>query len=848
MRHGRPNTMFVLFAALAVLLPCSILSAGAGENPESLNSHFGMGGLVGAPGILRSVEAGLINPAAWPIQQRPGLFLAWDDPVESDGVRDFRTVLSLNNLAFAMKRAGFQDSAGKHIQYDYTIGMGFGNRSHSSGISYSWTHGGCPAIPPSERIAVGDIFRWRPFSIGMSSAWDLDSKEGVLQADAGLRPIQFGDARFTLFAEALLRHGDDIDELKVGYGIETHILPGLTLAARVDDENFLSFRVDLGFADFRPGYRHHIDDDNEHVSSTYTVELTDGPEISRLFAPKNKYPEIELKAPVTYRRYRLFDDRLCFLRILEQINGLADDRTVDGVILNLSGLKASPAQLWEIRGQLAGLRERDKKVIVYFDRLGLMGFMLASVADEIWMDPYGNLDISGLNLGRTYIKRLLDKVGIGFDEWRYYTYKSALESFSRTSMSEADREQLDAVLNDLYEEPVRLITSAREMSRGDWDRLVGEKAILTAKEALENGLIDKVGDFNEVRKTAKEAERRGSGDAALTTLYGVKGDPVWGPEEWGEPLRIALLYGIGVCDMDTGIRGRELSKKIRQAREDKNVKAIVLRADSPGGDPLPSDLVARELRETAKIKPVIVSQGFIAGSGGYWISMHGDSILATPVSITGSIGVISGHFWDESLGDKIGTDYDNVKRGEHSDMEDGVILPLIGAEIPDRPVTEEERNRMKDVIDDLYNDFLNQVAEGRGMTTEEVAAIAQGRIWSGADGLQIGLVDELGGLWRSLEMAKDAAGLPAWRTIAIQEGPGLGWINPKIFGSDDGIGISLPWAHGADEKAPARLFEGGIWESLSQSERDYLETLFRAKRRPVLMVPPMGFDKLTEEP
>jgi protease-4 len=802
--------------------------------------------LVGSPGASATAEAGLINPAAWSIQDRGGLYLAWEDLQEVEGIEDFRGVLSLRNLAFGMKRFSIDDASGKQDHYDYTLGLGFGNRSSATGISYSWTRGGHSFMPPSERIVLGQILRWRPVSVGFARSWDLESKDGFYQADIGLRPYRLGNARITLFADAALKQGDNVEDAVFGFGLEGQPIPGLALALRARDTGEISFRVNLGLAGLNPSYRHHLNDDGDHVSTTYAVEFKRAPHLGQAVAFGKKYPEVHLKGPMTYRRYRLFDDRRRFLETLQEIKNYADDPAVAGVVLNLSGFKATWALRWELRAQLAGLRERGKTVVVYFDRLNLSGYSLASVADEIWMDPYGDLDIRGINFGRTYYSRLLEKLGLGFDEWRYYTYKSAFEAFSRTSMSEADREQIGKIVEDFYEEQARLITSSRGLNRAEWERIVDEQGVLLPHEAQEAGLVDKVGDFHEARDEAKNASRRASGDDAVAHLAGVTGDPVWGPEEWGEPPRIVVLYAIGPCAMDEGIRGRRLSKEIRKARENRHVKAVVFRADSPGGDALPSDLVARELKETAKVKPVIVSQGQVAGSGGYWISMHGDSIVASPLTVTGSIGVIAGHIWDDGIGEKIGADYDNIKHGNSSDMFDGPIVPFIGVEIPKRPVTDEERKRAEDLMHDLYHTFTVQVGEGRGMTPEEVDEIGQGRVWSGADGLRIGLVDELGGLWRSLEMAKDATGLPVWRRVEIKEGPDLGFVNlgflkPRLFGLN-----ALGFGEAAEEK-PEHVFRGPLWDDLPPMERDYIEILFKSGRKPTLLMPPLGIEPLLEE-
>ncbi|MBD3335192.1 MAG: hypothetical protein GF355_06720 [Candidatus Eisenbacteria bacterium] len=839
-------------------------SAAAGSDPALAAYMEDVDRLVMAPGASPSVAAGFVNPAAWPIQNHAGLYLALEDAerlsfmrsagLDEDAyeISDFRGALSLGGLGFAMKRLSLESCGSSSDHYDYTLGLGVGDRSHALGISYSWTRGGWPdvangeaVLSSSERITVGHISRCRPFSLGLSGTWDLDRKDDVFQADIGLRPYQLGSARVTLFADAALKRGDDAEDVVFGYGADVHLIPGVNIGVRARNTGAISVRFGLGWRSGRSSYRHHMNNDGERVSSTYAVEFAPGPHIGQAIIFEKTYPEMNLGGPVAYRTFRWFDDRRRFLQTLQEINSYADDVQVGGVVVNLSGLRASPAMLWELRAQLAGLRERGKTVIVYIDRGGLAAYALATVADELWMDPYGDLELTGVNLGRTYYHRLLEKIGIGVNEWRFFTYKSAFEALSRESMSDPDREQIDAFVEDLYEEAVEVILAGRGLSREEWDRVVSEKGVLLADEALEAGLVDSLGDFHDAKKRAGKAAPRTTHDVDVAHLAGVMGDQIWGPEEWGEPPRIAVLYAIGPCQMDSGIHGRLLSKTFRKMRRKDLVKAVVMRADSPGGDPLPSDLVAREMKSTAEEKPVIVSQGQVAGSGGYWISMHADTILASPPTVTGSIGVIGGHLWNKEFGEKVGIDYDHVQRGDHADAMDGPVLPLIGIEIPDRSLTHEELERVEILLKDMYWDFVDQVAEGRNMSREAVDHVAQGRIWSGVDGLDIGLVDEIGGLWRGLQLAKKGTGLDPDRYVELIEGPELGLFHLGFIPQPRFFGLQLPWGKPSVEDGGGEILTGGVWDRLPESERRYLETILRAQPQPVLMMPPLGIESLT---
>lgn len=848
-----------------VVAPCA--AADEVDAPVPLFDYWGESRfLVDVPGASNSLGAGFLNPAAWALREGPGLLLSWEDPEEAPlapacGCGDapetgsgaptlsgtFRGALSLGGLGFGMRSQSY-DAPGEDELTSEEYMLALGGSPHPGygwGIAYRWGRSDEGLSPWRERVTLGTITRWRPFSLGLAWHWDVEAEEGLAQADVGLRP--FGPW-LTLFADATFDRETRWDDLgtrawRTGYGLELHPLRGVVLGAKALNDGEASVRLGLSLArGHQPGAAASFDRDGDHAATTYAYEtgLAD-PDLGLLRA-RPRYPEIDLRGELAYQRYRWFDDRRTLMGTLRQIDAIAADPRAGGVVLNLSGLRAGAEMVWELREQLAGLRAQGKKVIVYVDRAGLSGYLLASVADQIWMDPMGDLDLRGVALGRTYLRGALDKLGLGVDEWRLFTYKSAFETLSRESMSEADREQLGAYLDDVYEYAATTASQARGLSREAWERIVNEQGELLPREALAAGLVDSLGTYEQARRAAQKAPRRAAADATAAALVTLHGDPVWEPLAWGERGRIAVLYALGACEMDEGIKGRSLSRKIKAAADDPRVKAIVLRADSPGGDPLPSDLVAREMLEASKKKPVIVSQGQLAGSGGYWISMYGDTIVAAPMTVTGSIGVIGGWIWDQGLGEKLGIGYEGLKRGEHADLGRGMILPLLGAEIPERGLTPQERERVEQQFRTLYGDFVDMVAKGRGLPREQVDRIGQGRIWSGTRGREIGLVDEIGGLWRSLLIAKEAAGIDRGRDVAVSEGPELGLFRlpiPRLnlLGLRLGGGDSSAQEQ-AELAAAQRLRETAAELHITPAELEYLRQIAQARGAPLLMTVP----------
>jgi protease-4 len=851
--HRLPLTGLIACAVFAMPLATGAIAgavpaAGLPDTPRE--TMF----LVDTPGTSASVAAGLFNPAAWGIQRGGGFFFSWDDARGDLARDDYAGVVSVQHVAFGVRQFQFEPVAGDpfHVR-DYTLGTAFGNRTSSLGLAYAWGDGDLDRMARHERLLLGSVTRCRYASLGLAWTHDLEVSGDALQTDLGFRPL---GPRLTLFGDAVLRDDQRFADIESGYGVEAKLYPGLALAAKRRSTGEISLRLDVAFtANSEFSFRPHLNDSGDRVASTYAVEL--GPDHGFLSQEMLRHKpsaiaELPLRGPLPYQRYRFFDQRPTLLGTLTRIQAIADDPAARGVVLNLSGAQLGPEMAWEIREQLAALRATGKRVVVYIDRGALFTYMLATVADQVWMDPVGELDLRGLATGRTFMRHALDKLGLGVDEWRFFTYKSAFESYSRDSMSDPDREQRQTMIDDFYATAVAAILTSRGISGTTWDSIVNEMGVLLPQDALEAGLVDSLGSFESAVKSAKKVSACTQPTGSSATLAGVTGNPTWGPEEWGEPARIAVLYAIGECDMDTGIRGRTLAKALAAARKDRHVKAVVLRADSPGGDPLPSDLVAREMAAIAKKKPMIVSQGQVAASGGYWISMNADTIVASPLTITASIGVIGGWVWNKGFGAKIGLTYDGVKQGKAADMELGIRLPVLGAVIPERNLTTEERARMERLIRTTYADFVAKVATQRGLDEKSVDSIAQGRVWSGQRGLEKKLVDEMGGLWRSLQIAKAAAGMPADRVVELCEGPAispvdLSMLRPQLIQSWAGrILGARPEATPAAAVDPvdALLADastplGAAAATLSAAERKFLVQLLRHNGQPLLLMEPI---------
>ena len=730
--------------------------------------------LATTPGTDDGSMAALLNPAQWGLLERPETALWWSDRQMLGDRRDDYGFSAGRGLGLSYRHRILPAPGGSRGVGDYQIGFGWKDPMGVVGLSYGFSGPGRAAFDRKNFVAVGRIIRpaaW--LSIGSTGRFTKGEQQGVL--DLGLRPLS--DPRLLLFADYALendRHWDDGD---ASFGASVRPIPGIEAAGRWSEHD--RFQLTLGVTLARSGFRSLTRYQNSDRGATnYAVRLN--PPVrgldsgARLFRGR-RFLEMDLKGEAVYQPHRFLDESsLSFRKIIDDLSFAIQDPTVGGVTINLSGFDANIEMVWEMREKLIELRRAGKKSVVYIDRPGSTDYYLASAADRIVMDPFGMLGIPGVQTSKTYMKDALQKLGIGFEEWRYFKYKSAMETLSRRDMSEGDREQRTDFVKATYEELARGITESGRMTRAQYDSVVNEEPALNARRLLELRWIDAVGGADTLRDLAKQV----AGRRVWFQKPRAARDARWTPDDsWGPKPTVVLVYAIGECAMDDGIKGRETSKALRRFRKRRDVKGVVLRADSPGGDPLASDLVAREMLAYRKEgKPLYVSQGRVAGSGGYWISMNGARINASPFTITGSIGVIGGWAWDEGIGKKLGLTYDRVQLGKSADLLGGLRIPFVGIQIPERNLDDRERVLVKRGILDLYDEFTGRVALGRGLAVERVREIAQGHVYAGRTALDIKLVDEMATLDRTIEEVKAAARIPSGRRVRIEEYP-----KPKLF-------------------------------------------------------------------
>ncbi|MCP4574599.1 MAG: hypothetical protein GY838_19800 [bacterium] len=840
----RRFTLSIVLAAVLATVPAT-----AGEAPLPLldyraESWF----LPGSPGVTGGPAAGLFNPAAYAMSGRTGADFWWNDRSVRSGLDNYGFALG-GGLNFAMLNTTWGDRSASYQTRDYQLGASAGSRAMTFGLGYRWSRGGTAHHPREKALVAGVVSRkHRWVSTGASAALSLESSAAQYIFDLGLRP--FGRDWVTLGADwAVNDNHRFFQDGSWGASVEVRPVRGVHLGARAR-ERVGSGDVDLAFVagininDLGVTGLPLTDPDGHHVMTSWLVRTNPPaagiPLTNPLLRKGERLHAVNLENRyLTYQKYRYFDDvRLAWLDLLRLLDATLDDPAYDGIALNLAGFRGRPSLMWELREKLREFGSAGKTVVIHGDRLLPAQYHLASVADHLSLDPQGVVALPGTALARSYLKGTLEKLGLGFQEFRYFTYKSAAETLSRDSMSDADRQQRQRIVDVIYETYARDAAATRGLPAGAYDTAVDEQAILVATEALNAKLVDSIGRWHDLSDRL-DPQRKIRLDGLPPVGLGHGG---W-DDQWGPRPRIPVVFAVGPCAMDSGIKGRATSDYLRRLAGDPLVAAVVLRADSPGGDALPSDLIAEAVRLLKDAgKPVIVSQGDVAASGGYWISMDGTEILTTPVTITGSIGVIGGWVWDDGLAGKAGVTSDVVSRGAHADLFTTVNVPLLGS-IPRRPLDETELARIEILIRSMYGDFVTAVATGRGLDETAVRRVAEGRVWMGGDAVEHGLCDRIGTLDQAIALARAEAGLAAWQDVAVVEYPPRRLFPfpnflrlPSLLPFSDSWNATWQRLLTGAETTPAAI--PATLEGLGPLDTAFIRAMATAAGRPLLMLSP----------
>ena len=439
------------------------------------------------------------------------------------------------------------------------------------------------------------------------------------------------------------------------------------------------------------------------------------------------------------------------LQVMRAIEAAAQDENIEGIYINLTGAgTASAALLEEVRGYITSFKESEKFVIAYGETYSQGGYYLASVADSIYLNPVGEMEWRGLAAQVMFYKGLLDKLGVEPQVFRHGTFKSAIEPYILDRMSPANRTQMETYINSIWGTIVEDVAEERNISIDTLNIYANELSAMMAEDALQARMVDGLKYEDEVEDIMREKlELDADEDIQFVSLGEYIAANEYTPTYSDN--KIEVIYAEGQIVQGNSEKGTlgstTLADQLAEARLDEEVKAVVLRVNSPGGSALASEVMWREMELLRQQKPVIVSMGDYAASGGYYISAPADAIVADATTLTGSIGVFGLMFnAEKALKNKLGVTVDVAKSNPSADMG-----------MPFRAVTAKERDHIMRGIEEVYTTFVNHVADGRNMTFDSVDAIGQGRVWTGNDGKRIGLVDQIGGLQYAIGVAADKA-------------------------------------------------------------------------------------------
>ncbi len=684
-------------------------------------------------------------------------------------------LLSLGGLGFSVEWLG-NITPQTYRKYTLASGGKFADGFYW-GTSYSWFGSRYEDYDKLSSWKIGLLLRPFEFVSFGAVAKDLNrprfrDEKTEVSFDCGLAVRPMGD-RLTLSVDGSMSQKEKARNADTRYRVEVEPLDGFVISGDIDNDGNFGIGGRINLYNLGLGTYNSVTKDYEFNQGTAFVNLCQD-RYRTLLQRKDNFLELKLSGKIVEENTRvgLFGRKKpTMIDLLNEIERAKEDKSIRGMILRIDPLDIGLAKAQEIRDAILSFKESDKSVIAYLEFGENKEYYIATAADEIVMMPSGYLMFTGLNAEITFIKGTLDKLGIVADLEHIGKYKSASELLTRDKMSEAYREVVNSLLDDMYDQITKDVAFQRGWSQEELKSKI-DQGPFTASEAHKANLVDTLMYYDQIddlvkQMVGKKPHRIDGKKYADRTYY---------EYSWAIPPKIAVIFATGsIFEGESGrdflwgeVMGSEtIANAIKAAREDKTVKAIVFRVDSPGGSGIASDVILREIIRTKGKKPFIVSMSDVAGSGGYWISCAADTIVSLPGTYTGSIGVISGKISLEGLYEKIGFTKEVIKRGKHADFFTTT-----------RQFTDEEREVIKRQIKEFYDDFVNKVAEGRKMSYEEVDAIGKGRVWTGRQAKGNKLVDELGGLNLALAIAKEKAGIAEDAEVQILSLPkGRGWLD-----------------------------------------------------------------------
>lgn len=734
---------------ISILFICSLFPILANAAPPKIRTHLPPNSVAMSDDAL----ATFFNPAG--LGTSRALNLYYLRTYRSNLPGDDAFFLSVPGGGFSMEFANALNDI-DFTRYSLSAGHHFGSALYW-GTSYSWIDSDNRFYDRYKSLSVGLMYRRRYISIG---AIGRDLNRPKLQNQKLGRTYDLGVAlrpgtwRTTFSID--MRKTQDVGGIDLSYAVEIRPIRELMLRGTYNSDSSFDIRFGINVGNFGIGTANYFDENSKTDTGVGYFHFSTA----------------SITKPIP--RKRLFLD--LDMHQLDSILRIAKwDEDVAGVLIRMNGSGYGMGQFQEIRDAILEFKESGKVVMCYITDCSTGDYIVAAACDVILMHPSAEVRLIGLRSERTFYKGALDKLGIRAHLEHIGEYKSASEPFTRSDMSVPHRENQNALLDDLYDQLTKNIATARGWTSEHVKQLI-DHGPYTAIGSLRSEIVDELVYEDRLKH---RASKLAEGDVTLVEINEYLNSGLY-PHDWVVPKpKIAVIEAKGLMltgesfnDPFTGttVMGAEtIARAIKYTRENTSIKAVVLRIDSGGGLVIAADIIWNELMWLTQVKPLVVSMADIAASGGYYIAAPADVIVAEPGTITGSIGVIGGKYSFKGLYEKLGIKKEIMTRGEHADFY---------SDYSDYPPHEQEI--VQEQINEIYEDFIFKVAQGRTqLTREDVDKVARGRVWTGRQAKEKGLVDELGGLSKALSIAKNLAGLER-KVVEIVRFPKRPWITQLL--------------------------------------------------------------------
>lgn len=757
--------------------------------------------------LVDSSAALPLNPAAAGAQDVFDVFLSKSvDPTVSGHAAAFVGLpnLSLGFQQFQTNTLGDLRKFSAAYSYAFTDYLSWGvgyNLSQQVGLNNSNTHSFDTGllIRPARFLSFGVSVR----NLNAPTVGNTQINRAYALG-VGVRP--FGE-RFTLTADTQWDEGDSVQQITGRFGVEAEPLDGFLVRGSVDLQGQFTVGAGFYFDTFGVNYFHGFNSPAK-ARDAVNLQFTNAHFQNTLRQLNHSFAYLNLSQGVAMDQggsedFFAMRGPIGYWQLIEQLKLVRNAPRYQGLVIDVGSLNVGMGTIEELRAAIQSVRDAGKQVIVYLNDGGLKEYYLASAADKVALHPMGSLRLDGMSFVMPYYKNVLDLVGVGVDFIKVGKYKTGMESYTLTEASEGTREEYKSVQDDEFERFKTTLLTRRNLKSSTFDRMV-DQTLFSARDAKEIGLVDQVVYRDELGQMAADLIHQPK--VEIEDLRRVRVHN----ESWEPRNKIGVIYVSGGITEGASSRdflfgessagSASVVEQIFAARQNDQIKGLVLRINSPGGSALASDEIYRALmryKEETK-KPVIVSMADVAASGGYWIAMAGDEIYANPSTITGSIGIYAGKVNFERLYDKLGVKHTVIKTNEKADQNSN-----------HRAYSDAEKQVIQNNLLDFYRVFIDRVSKGRKLDIKQVEEVAQGRIYTGDQALKIKLVDKLGDLSDAIARVKAKADI---RTADV----GVVHYSQAGTAIESLAGVNLSGMHMAQQVA-----EKGVIGSAQASVRSF---------------------------